>query len=265
MSAPLCACAPPAPCAQLRATTVANSGRPFWGCAAGACRTFAWADEKRTVLTEAGPLCDCRVATTRAVSQSALNPGRPFWRCANTGRGGGCRTFVSWAGPPLPPSPARPAAAPAREGCCEKCGQPVEDAVVGPHNTKGNAGRKYHRCAACAHWKWLSPEPLAPPPTPETPGSSEYVVSEETRRLLQALFDVPAGAGLGIGRDASTAQAPYDHLAVECAWLVQNPLRRKRYEDFRAAALAAAVASGAAPPPVELRAEHAAAARAARE
>jgi hypothetical protein len=80
--------------------------------------------------------------------------------------------------------------------------------VAGP--TAKNAGRKFYKCAACNTFEFVSGAAArAAPPTASTLGSAEYLVDEVMKRRLQAMFDVPARADLGTGRD-------YDGMSRLC-------------------------------------------------
>jgi hypothetical protein len=234
--------------------TAANPGREFWSCAASGkgarCHFFQWVDPGTT--------------PAKAPGGERTPTGTPAGTPAKAPRGDGTPGGTP-AGSPLPGG--TPGAV------CEKCNAAVRHQKVSESNTKGNAGeaaaallptlvspldpagvdagRLFYKCVSCSLFKWLTAEPKAPAPTPETPGSVEHVVPEVTRRLLSQLFEVPADAGLGHGRDNADVTAVYDHLAIECAWRVHNPQRSARYAAFRDAAM-----STPAPKKLELRPAH---------
>ena len=242
MSVPLCDCPDPEPCAEFVSNSLANPGRKFYCCATKQCKKWVWGDQVSTTLTLPGPKCRCGIPSLQKKSGAhAKNPHRLFWTCASSG-GQRCK-FFEWAEEPAPKSPSRPAAKAKGKSTeaqddggrnCSKCERQVTVNTVAATNTKGNAGRKYYKCTACKHFEFitLNPNPPAPPSSPATPGHVEYLVDEPKRRLLQALFDVPPNTQLRTGRDYRDTGQDYDYLHVECAWKVNNPSRRARFQSF---------------------------------
>jgi len=216
-----------------------NGSRDYWSC--NSCNFFCWDDKKGSLDSQPGPPCKCpmKVPSRLAVSRTAANPDRPFWTCASSSQSR-CG-FFEWASEDFTPPPQHPAGGlvdghasslKAAAEACKKCKESVQHKVVSQSNQNGNAGRTYYNCSKCKHFEWVTSAPPAPLPTPATPGSVEHLVDIATKKALQKLFEVPADAELGVGRDVTASREPYDHLRVECAWRVTNPNRRKRYEDF---------------------------------
>eukprot|EP00965_Chrysotila_dentata_P126097 4168120-Pleurochrysis_carterae.AAC.1 len=208
-------------------------------------------------FTEDQPICECAArmpAAKRQVKKQGPNHGRAFWSCAKAD--GRTCNFFAWASPPVQ-SQSRPecstqqhgagssdacglggssstdtyAAGPSAgaqiDGQCRMCRHPVSHKRVSASNRNGNAGRLFYDCAGCKsrgeksfHWLTPSQGSLAKE-LPERQSLHFYVVDAASMKVLQQLFHVPAGVGLGLGRDyalSGHSGAAYDYLRVVDAW-----------------------------------------------